>query len=422
MNSPLDIKEFEKKLINLPTFTISDEYASNCLLPNAISTTSIYNTCNNLSISNSPTEQNIAASSKTTDNSLNKSCLNLSGLSTSRAKRASLTTTTTTTLVSSEILKTNETLSHSCLNISKVEREEKKECDNDTSQLVTMTTTTTTTLATTIGSIPFIVTKPSINVLTPKSTNLLAEPGHIKKIKFSKSDYQFHNGAYLPNSGEENQFISSSENTQPKTNLYQKKYRSNSGFTGVRLSNNYTLLENYSNKNHYANSRRRKSENPARLDSLKSELLRKIINRRNSLSLNCLNDTTIKDDDDDDYDNENEFERLKNKKSGRSLSAIPYLNTDLNGDSRTSSKRWLKRISSKATLAIKKSIENIFYVNPSGLAPRRESRGASLTPDKVQTSIRIDVCDSDDNKMSKSSCNLTSSDQLECGKPFKKSI
>lgn len=40
--TPLDIKEFEKKLINLPTFTISDENASNCLIPNAISNTSLY--------------------------------------------------------------------------------------------------------------------------------------------------------------------------------------------------------------------------------------------------------------------------------------------------------------------------------------------------------------------------------------------
>lgn len=39
--SPMDIKEFEKKLINLPTFTISDENATNCLLPSAISATSL---------------------------------------------------------------------------------------------------------------------------------------------------------------------------------------------------------------------------------------------------------------------------------------------------------------------------------------------------------------------------------------------
>ncbi len=39
--SPYDIKEFEKKLINLPTFTISDENALQALLPNAISNSSM---------------------------------------------------------------------------------------------------------------------------------------------------------------------------------------------------------------------------------------------------------------------------------------------------------------------------------------------------------------------------------------------
>ncbi len=39
-NSKFDIKEFEKKLINLPTFTISDEN-SYSFLPNSISSTSI---------------------------------------------------------------------------------------------------------------------------------------------------------------------------------------------------------------------------------------------------------------------------------------------------------------------------------------------------------------------------------------------
>jgi hypothetical protein len=40
--SSSDIKEFEKKLINLPTFTISDDTALGSLLPNAISTLSLY--------------------------------------------------------------------------------------------------------------------------------------------------------------------------------------------------------------------------------------------------------------------------------------------------------------------------------------------------------------------------------------------
>jgi hypothetical protein len=41
-NSPQDLRDFQKKLINLPTFTISDEHAASiCLLPNAISNSSL---------------------------------------------------------------------------------------------------------------------------------------------------------------------------------------------------------------------------------------------------------------------------------------------------------------------------------------------------------------------------------------------
>ena len=119
--------------------------------------------------------------------------------------------------------------------------------------------------------------------------------------------------------------------------------------------------------------KRRKSDNLVLIQSIKNDLKR-ILAKRNSLSLTDLNDN------DDDYmyncydDVENALiqkeKRMDNlivngvrvKKTARSLSAIPPFNSEkFNLRRSINSSKWLKKIGSKATMAIKKSIENLIF-------------------------------------------------------------
>ena len=106
--------------------------------------------------------------------------------------------------------------------------------------------------------------------------------------------------------------------------------------------------------------KRRKSDNLVLIKSIKNDL-RRILAKRNSLSLTDLND-------------DDEMEQIArgggvmlnhahvDKKTARSLSTIP---TSTNGGDRvflrSPSPKWIKRLSTKATKAIKKSIENMFF-------------------------------------------------------------
>lgn len=108
--------------------------------------------------------------------------------------------------------------------------------------------------------------------------------------------------------------------------------------------------------------KRRKSDNLVLIQSIKNDL-RRILAKRNSLSLTDLND------DDDEQLNEALLvqqnrdtpaisENGVKHKTARSLSALPAFNADR---LHLRNPKWLKLIGSKATQAIKKSIENLLY-------------------------------------------------------------
>lgn len=109
--------------------------------------------------------------------------------------------------------------------------------------------------------------------------------------------------------------------------------------------------------------KRRKSDNLVLIQSIKNDL-RRILAKRNSLSLTDLND----DDDDGDISAQYaDILRLSNggssstgshHKTARSLSTIP---SGTPGAADKSNSKWLKKLSTKATMAIKKSFENIFF-------------------------------------------------------------
>lgn len=105
------------------------------------------------------------------------------------------------------------------------------------------------------------------------------------------------------------------------------------------------------------NDKRRKSDNLVLLQSIKNDL-RRLLSKKNSLSLTDLND--------------DELDMLTKKKTARSLSAIPssghhpishhHLSVhERHHSGRENGGRWLKKLGSKASMAIKKSIENLFH-------------------------------------------------------------
>jgi hypothetical protein len=122
LNSSIDIKEFERKLINLPTFTISDEY-SRSLFPNSNSTTSFAATGGGGGVGE--------ASSVSTEIVCFKNHSDLIQLPTELRNSKS------------DLIKIN--------NIDLMKKKTTK---------TTITTTTTTTIMKTAESIPFIVTSP----------------------------------------------------------------------------------------------------------------------------------------------------------------------------------------------------------------------------------------------------------------------
>lgn len=123
--------------------------------------------------------------------------------------------------------------------------------------------------------------------------------------------------------------------------------------------------------------KRRKSDNLVLIQSIKNDL-RRILAKRNSLSLTDLNDSDIPAEYADilllggadvDVDSATLLAAHHNivggkYKTARSLSTIPSSSSAAASSSQHNQavgSKWLKKISSKATMAIKKSFENIFF-------------------------------------------------------------
>lgn len=117
--------------------------------------------------------------------------------------------------------------------------------------------------------------------------------------------------------------------------------------------------------------KRRKSDNLVLIQSIKNDL-RRILAKRNSLSLTDLNDSDIPAEYADilllgaDVDSATLLAAHHNivggkYKTARSLSTIPSSSATSSQQNQVVGAKWLKKISSKATMAIKKSFENIFF-------------------------------------------------------------
>jgi hypothetical protein len=398
-NSRMDIKEFQKKLINLPTFTISDE-ASACLLPNSISTLSLISSLKgstlNLNKKESSTNLSDATSSPNKNSpsqspsrlNLNTSCVSL----TTSKKELKAT-------VSTEIVR---------LEPNKTETQIIKSEDPNSTTVTTTTTTITTVLSPSRSSIPFIITKPSspdnsalslasspkylsievnpkiserkthvsVSPVSSASSTLSRDSNKSLKMKKSVSDCHFQ-FLKLKNNKYDIQVDKNSNEDELETKklkpVYKKK-RSLSAVTGIRVKN----------LNESRNEKRRKSENYITIMS------RLLMAKRSSLSLGCLYDTNKRKMSEDRFTNdsigEDDLKIIvpqkyhKPDKSPRSLSAVSFGERIIINNANSNGPRWIKQLSNKATNSIKKSFENIFNLNRSPSSKKLDTKPILLTP------------------------------------------
>jgi hypothetical protein len=185
-NSPLDIKEFQKKLINLPTFTISDDASTQCLLPNALSTLSLFpNDLNDITKNPTITNGNSIQIELTTNKedkinsplkmSLNKSCTNFTSFV--KELKASVSHDVFGFEISDQRQQQLHNLSNG-LSLTNLNDLNLMDCTfHRVNEPNKVTTTITTTISKTvipnrnIESIPFIITKAA----SPLGSNYFAE-------------------------------------------------------------------------------------------------------------------------------------------------------------------------------------------------------------------------------------------------------
>jgi hypothetical protein len=155
-DSPQEIKEFERKLINLPTFTISDEDANAIFpLPNAASNMSLFHNVEKVEkerpvVSPETKEKQLMLIKCNSNNGVLFSSNKFLNLTSSKALKTS---------VSSEIVRQNQSTSSSA--------------SLKAATTTTTTTTTVTILNKNIDSVPFIVASPQKRHRKHKNSQLL---------------------------------------------------------------------------------------------------------------------------------------------------------------------------------------------------------------------------------------------------------
>ena len=181
INSPQEIKEFEKKLINLPTFTISDEHAASiCLLPNAISTLSL-----NKKVTEAAESKNEIAIDK--NPSFKASTASLTAVSASSPKLLNLTSSRALqSSVFSEIICPISSSSESPV------KQQLQQQRPSSLKTTTMTTTTTTTTVTILNN-PFVTTASALNSSSKSKRSMSKSNSHLHEKRQTNSQLKEQN-------------------------------------------------------------------------------------------------------------------------------------------------------------------------------------------------------------------------------------